>query len=160
MFRLRTQLSPWDSTSVKWKISDGIWPRKRPKRARATGDKQSARSWTKRHRAGRAGHGAVRQLRASAAGQWREQRLRDCQAMSEPSVARHRPLDRDLSANLNDRVTRKWDGRTGRLRAGRVSAPLDSKKVLGVLFLDLYCVFHSASQVHRQASSGMSESCP
>lgn len=89
-----------------------------------------------------------------------EQRLRDCQAMSEPSVARHRPLDRDLPANLNDRVTRKWDGRTGRLRAGRVSAPLDSKKVLGVLFLDLYCAFHSASQVHRQASSGMSESCP
>jgi hypothetical protein len=38
-----------------------------------------------------------------------EQRLRDCQAMSEPGVARHRPLDRDLPANLNDRVTRKWE---------------------------------------------------
>jgi hypothetical protein len=29
-----------------------------------------------------------------------------------------------------------------------VSAPLDGKDVLGVLFLDLYCAFHSASHVH------------
>jgi hypothetical protein len=81
-----------------------------------------------------------------------EQRLRDCQAMSEPSVARHRPLDRDLPANLNDRVTRNWDGRTGRLRAERVSAPLDSKKVLGFFFsISIVLLIRHPMSTGRQA---------
>jgi hypothetical protein len=44
--------------------------------------------------------------------------------------------------------------------AQRSHPPLDGKNALGVLFLELYCAFHSASHVHKQASSGMFESCP
>jgi hypothetical protein len=40
------------------------------------------------------------------------------------------------------------------------STALDGKKLVGVLFLDLYCAFHSASHVVTQASGGLSESCP
>jgi hypothetical protein len=40
-----------------------------------------------------------------------------------------------------------------------VPARLESKKLLGALFLDPYCAFHSASHVNEEASRGLPESC-